>query len=194
MEQAQIKRITQHCKDDKTRHSAPKPYNFKEKGWYHHTRAGALVGQAYYGENKQGVLFQHSSGWQFQRLLGIGLGLGIDYFDPKGNDAVTYPIFAELQGFLLPKNVTPFYNIGAGWAFTGRNSGEERWGKIDRWKGSWMAQAAIGYRIGRHFTVQTGIRLQHKRRVWTSVWGPESDFGEDRILHKRLIVAIGMTL
>ena len=185
LHQMQIRKITQRCKNTR--------YNFKEKGWYHHTRTGLVVGQLYYGPNKTGFHLQHSSGWMFSRQLGLGLGTGIDYFSPGENDAVTYPIFAELQGFLLPNSITPFYSIGAGWAFTGRSEGE-RWGLEDQWKGGWLAQAAIGYRIGNHFSTQFGIRLQHKRREWTSTWGPDSGFGVDRILHSRLILAVGLHL
>ena len=195
LRKTQIRRITQRCKDVKiVRKAPPLAYSFNKKGWYHHTRAGMLVGQSYAGENKQGLLFQHSSGKMFNRMFGIGLGAGMESFNPGSNDAVTYPIFAELQGFLLPRKITPFYNLAGGWAFSGRSINNGRWGLEDRWKGGWMAQAGVGYRIGNHFTVQVGVRLQHKRREWTSIWGPESGSGEDRILHKRLILAVGLLL
>ncbi len=185
-----VRRIVQRCRDEKT---ARRAYDFKETGWYHHTRAGVLVGQSFAGGNTTGFNLQHSSGWMFSRHLGAGLGLGMEFFDPKGYDASSYPIFAEVRSYLLPRRVTPYFTLGAGWAFTGKASGE-RWGYIDDWKGGWMAQTELGYRIGNHLSVHFGLRLQRKYREWTSVWGPESGVGADRILHKRLVFGLGLLL
>jgi opacity protein-like surface antigen len=191
---AQIRRITQRCKENNPLFNRFKPYDFKENGWYHNTRVGLLVGQAYYGVNRVGFQLQHSSGWMFKRQIGLGLGAGVEYFDPKGNDAATYPVFAEVRSYLLAKNTTPYLTLGGGWAFTGNHTGD-RSNVEDNWKGGWLAQAEIGYRIGNNFTVHAGIRLQHKKREWTSNWGWGSETeGVDRILHKRLILGIGVLL
>lgn len=190
----QVKRIVQKCKDQQPLGlNQIRPYSFKEKGWYHHTRMAALIGQAYYGSNRTGFVLQHSSGWMFKRQLGAGLGIGFEMFDPKGNDAATYPVFAEMRSYFFQKNTTPYATLGAGWAFTG-NTANERWGQTDRWKGGWLVQAEVGYRIGNYFNIFGGIRLQHKQREWTSVWGPDSGFGVDRILHKRFVLGIGLLL
>lgn len=190
---SQVRRIKQRCNNGDVVATAPRTYDFAERGWYHHTRAGLLTGQAYYGDNLQGFQLQHSSGRKFSRLLGAGLGFGLEYFDPTGNDAASYPVFAEVRGFLLPNRITPFYTLGGGWAFTGQSTGE-RWGLTDTWKGGWLAQVEIGYRIGNHFTVHCGLRLQQKTREWTSNWGPESGSGADRILHKRFSAGVGLLL
>lgn len=185
-----VRRIVQRCHSGKTQRPA---YNFKETGLYHHTRAGALVGQSFGGGNTLGFYVQHSSGWMFSRNLGAGLGTGAEFFDPKGYDAASYPLFAEIRGYIFPRRITPYFCLGGGWGFVGKDSGE-RWGYIDNWKGGWMTQAEIGYRIGNHFSVHLGLRLQRKYREWTSVWGPESGFGTDRILHKRLMFGVGLLL
>lgn len=39
---SQVKRIHQYC-------AGPLPYEFKERGWYHHSRLGFLPGQLYTG-------------------------------------------------------------------------------------------------------------------------------------------------
>lgn len=188
--QNQVRRIVQQCKDAK---AARRVYDFKEHGLYHHTRAQILLGQAYIGENSQGYSLLHSSGWMISRHLGVGLGFGAEFFDPKRSDAATYPVFAEVRSYLLPRRISPYVNVGAGWAFTGRDSGE-RWGYIDNWNGGWMVQTELGYRVGNHFSVHLGLRLQRKYREWTSVWGPESGFGTDRILNKRLVLGVGLLL
>jgi opacity protein-like surface antigen len=186
----QVKRVIQRCKG----RDFKKPYSFKEKGWYHHTQFNALVGQTYYNENQTGFQIQHSSGWMFNRLLGAGLGVGGDFFSPKSDSEVaTYPIFAEARGYLSPRPVSLFYSVGGGWALTG-HSKNSRWGYVDSWKGGWLAQAIVGYRLGNHFSVQAGIRLQQKYREWTSIWGSDSGKGSDSIFQKRLILGLGLLL
>lgn len=190
----QIQRIVQDCKNGRGNHPlAFRPYNFREKGLYNHTRAGFMIGQAYYGENRVGLQLQHSIGWMFRRYLGTGLGLGVDFFDSESNDPANYPVYAEVRGYLLPQNMTPYYAIGGGWAFTGQTNGEV-WGQTETWKGGWMAFAEIGYRIGNNLTVHGGIRFQHKKREWTNAWSPDTNFGVDRILYKRLMLGIGLVL
>lgn len=191
----EVLRIVQHCRKTRGISRAPRAYSFKERGWYHHTRGSLLLGQAYYGFDNVGVQIQHSSGRMFSRLLGAGLGTGIERFDPDGVDAVIYPVFAEIRGYLQPKRFSVYYNVGAGWGIVGRSEGE-RWGYTDTWRGGWLAQGEIGYRIGNHFTVHAGLRLQRKYREWTSNWwgGPEGFHGTDRILHKRFIIGLGLLL
>lgn len=183
-----VKKIVQHCKEEKR---SPKIYDFNEHGLYNATRFGTLVGQTYYGENAVGYTIYHSVGWMFNRWVGAGIGGGAEIFNPDGNEVATYPLFAEVRGYFQAKNVTPFYTISGGWAFTGNNS-ESQWGYDENWKGGWLAKVQIGYRVGNHFTLHGGLSLQKKTRDWQSVWGGE--WGQDRILHKRLELGIGLLL
>lgn len=186
-----IRRIIQRCPGQ----NGGNPYTFREKGWYHHTRSGMLPGQTYFARNALGMFLHHSSGWKFNRWLSAGLGAGFELFDlGRGSDAATYPIFAELGGYLLDRRLTPYYSIAAGWAFTGNARQGDRWNYMDTWNGGWMAQASVGYRLGNHLILQTGLRLQRKDREWTSVWGPENGQGIDRILQKRLLLGVGVLL
>lgn len=191
--QSKVRRIVQRCQGDESLAVGRRPYDFKERGWYHHTRGGLLIGQVYSGQNSTGFFLQHSSGWMINRWLGAGLGAGGDFFDPWSSDVATYPVFAEIRGYLIPHRISPYYSLGGGYAFAGQRMGE-RWGYLDDWHGGWMAQTELGYRIGNHFTVHLGLRLQRKYRDWASVWGPTSGEGTDRILHKRLVFGLGLLL
>lgn len=183
-----VKNIKQRCKDgDKS----AKPYDFKERGLYNATRFGTLAGQTYVGDNTVGFTLYHSVGWMFRRSIGAGVGVGAETYSPSSGEPATYPIFVEMRGYLLSKRVAPFYTIGGGWAFAGKNSNEQ-WGSTDSWKGGWIAKMQIGYRLGNYFTLHGGISLQKKTRTWNSVWGGE--WGTDRILHKRLELGIGIIL
>ena len=188
-----VRRIVQRCKDNSPPARLTKPYTFKTRGWYHHTRMALLPGQSFYGLNRLGVQLQHSSGFMFNRLTGAGIGSGIEFFDPNGNDAINYPLFAEIRGYLLAKQITPYYSVAGGWALAGRSTNVDNW-NTNNWKGGWMAQADLGYRIGNHLTVHFGVRLQRKVREWTSIWGPDNGQGTDRILHKRFVIGLGLLL
>lgn len=183
-----VKRIVQRCKEDKRQRHL---YDFKERGLYNATRLGVLAGETYYRENTNGYSLCHSIGWMFNRWIGAGIGGGMEIFDPGGYEATTYPIFAEVRGYLLAKNVSPFYTVGGGWAFTGKN-GDQQQGFIEDWHGGWMAKIQLGYRLGNHFILHGGLSLQRKTRDWQSIWG--GDQGEDRILHKRLELGVGVIL
>lgn len=190
---SQVRRIVQRCGKNKLLTQQPRVYDFRERGWYHHTRGGVMPGQTHTGYNTQGLFLHHSSGRMFSRMAGAGIGVGVEAFDPGGYDAATYPVFAEFRGYLLPKRITPYVSAAAGWAFSGKGN-QDFWDQSSQWRGGWMAQIDIGYRIGNYFTLNCGLRLQQKKREWTSVWMPESFHGVDRILHKRLVVGIGILL
>ena len=183
-----VLKVKQRCPRGKR---LPQSYDFKEQGLYNATRVGTLVGQTYFGDNTTGFNFYHSIGWMFNRWVGAGIGGGVEMFNPEGGEPATYPVFAEVRGYLLAKNTTPFYALGGGWGFAGKNSNSS-WGSADEWRGGWMAKAQLGYRLGNHFTAYGGLSFQKKTRVWNSTWGGE--WGQDRILHKRLELGIGLLL
>ncbi len=183
-----VRKVVQKCKEEKR---PPKTYDFKEKGLYNATRLGTLIGQTYFGENSTGFTLHHTIGWMFNRWVGAGIGGGTEIYNPDSGEPATYPVFAEVRGYLQAKNATPFYALCGGWAFAGKNSSDE-WGRIDDWKGGWLAKAQIGYRLGNHFTLHGGISFQKKTRTWDSTWGGER--GTDRILNKRLELGLGVIL
>ena len=185
-----VKKVIQDCKTDK-KGQIPlnlRPYSFKESGWYHATRFGVLS-----GESGRGFSIQHSSGLNFNRLLSVGMGIGFEKFDPFETEVATFPIFAEMRGYLLPKNISPFYALGLGYGFSKKDTDNGFVdGPVEQWRGGWMAQGHIGYRIGNHATIHLGIRLQHKTFSWENPWGNSS--GINRILHKRVDVGLGILL
>ncbi|MBX2890219.1 MAG: hypothetical protein KF734_04780 [Saprospiraceae bacterium] len=183
-----VSRIVQKCKEEKR---LRKDYDFKEYGLYNATRLGTLIGQTYQGYNTVGFALNHTIGWMFHRMLGAGVGLGVELFNVDYAEPATYPLFAEARGYLKAKNTTPFWAFGGGWAFAGNNS-NDGWGFVENWKGGWLAKAQIGYRLGNHFTLQCGLSLQKKTRNWQSTWGGE--WGQDRILHKRFELGFGILL
>lgn len=192
-EEKNVRRIVQRCRDNQVSGNPMgiKPYHFRERGWYNLTRAAVLGGSDEYGDPYTGFMLHHSAGYALRRQLAFGLGTGIEHFRADGGVA-TYPVYAEVRGYLLARRLTPFWAAGGGWAFAGEK-GQDRWGYEDSWKGGWMSFAQLGYRLGNHFVLYGGVRFQHMRRNWNSLWAGDQ-FGQDRILHRRLEFGAGLLL
>jgi len=181
-----VKKIKQHCRNEDRTPLSQRPYSFRESGWYHCSRAEIMISQ-----NGVGLGLQHSSGLKINRWLGLGLGVGIENLTLWNDDIDSYPVFGEVRGYFLPRNISPFYAFGAGWGFVGkRDDFSDFNGFVNKWQGGGMAQGQIGYRIGNHCTVHVGLRFQRKTRIWRS-WNVE---GEDSILQKRFEMGVGILL
>lgn len=115
---------------------APKAYTFKEKGWYQNS--SGFVNVSYNG----GAGIHHAMGYRFNRLLGIGLGTGIETHDFNSIRNII-PIYAEARGFLIPKRISPYYalKIGYGMALKDDSRGTTK---------------ALG---GFHFSPEFGVRF-----------------------------------
>ena len=186
-----VRRVVQHCQGSKRIREA-RQYDFREQGWYHSSRVALL-----FGDVENGYSLQHSSGFKLNRLLSVGIGVGLENYAPGGYDPVTVPLFVEARGYLTKQRIAPFYSLGAGWSFIGKEQQVFDWwggdANTDNWKGGWMAQGQIGYRIGNHFLTFIGIRLQRMERDWDNgAWG--GGFGTDRHLKKRMELGIGLLL
>ena len=182
-----VKKIEQKCGDENStlRSLAQRPYSFRETGWYHATRGSIL-----WSSDVIGFGLQHSSGLKFNRLIGAGIGIGIENLTASEDDVSTYPMFLEARGYLSAKNIAPFYTLGIGWAFAGTENYNIE-GEKESWEGGWMGQTQIGYRIGNNFTAHLGLRFQQKTRTWSNSWGIQ---GVDKILQKRFEIGLGILL
>jgi hypothetical protein len=185
-----VKRILQGCGEDIPDIKLKPTYAFPEKGWYHHTRAAILAGNNYGGDAIPGLSLYHASGWQFNRLLGAGIGLGMETYDMEsGSEPVTYPLFLEVRSYWMKRRVSPYGALSLGYAWAGKVP--NNWNQTVDYDGGLFAKFQVGYRMGNHFTLHGGISVQHKTRHWGNV---DSFFGTDRILNKRLELGFGLLL
>jgi hypothetical protein len=184
----EMRRILQRC--DGMADLGSRVYNFREKGWYNATRFNFLVGRTWGSNPVIGASLYHSTGYAFRRELGVGVGGGVDFFVPSDDEAATYPVFAEIRGYLRPSNATPFYALGLGWGFTERGSGQQtRFERTYQWEGGAAMQAELGYRFGNHFMALVSLRIQHKTRSWQSLW--DESYAVEQIVYRRLGLGIG---
>ncbi|MBL7804531.1 MAG: hypothetical protein JNL02_12395 [Saprospiraceae bacterium] len=197
VQEKKVRRVVQRCPGDdesaKKRAAIPRPYDFREHGWYNVSSFSVLAGRTWWDENTIGVSLQNVTGYALNRWIGLGLGLGVEAYSPYVQEfnQVTYPVFVEARGYFQRKNSAPFYAFGGGWGFAG-GSTSERWGYNDNWTGGWLLQGKLGYRLGNHFSLYGGLRFQRQNRVWTDTWGASE--GTDKILHRRLELGMAVQL
>lgn len=185
-----VRKVVQECKGAKTR--GEKVYDFKERGWYHCSRGSLL-----FGDQNTGISLQHSSGYRFNRFVSVGLGIGLENFGPNSVDPFIVPIYAETRGYLTNRRITPFYALGAGFSAIAREQQVvDFWGREnfeEDWKGGWTAQGSFGYRVGNHFIVSLGIRIQRLRLDWdNSAWG--GGYGINIYTKRRVELGVGLLL
>ena len=114
----------------------PKPYSFKEEGWYQNTSGFLHIA------DEGGAGIHHAMGYRFSRLLGVGLGAGIETHDFNYVRNII-PVYAEARGFFFPKKVTPYYALKIGYGFALK----------DEFSGDIKAEGGI------HFSPELGFRF-----------------------------------
>lgn len=164
-----------------------KAYRFKERGFYNATYMNLSVAGSAYSSSRInfGYGVQTSFGYQFNRLLGAGLGIGMDYYY-EGSGQNLMPVFGEIRGYLFPKNFTPMYILATGYGFAFKD--EDR--NITEAKGGWMIHPAIGFRMGgsklMNFTLDAGVKIQKAEYTFVN-W----DTRIQKITYKRLVIRVG---
>ncbi len=164
-------------------------YAFRERGWYNHTALGLLNG-GYDGVAQVGVGLHSATGYQFNRWLGAGLGLGFDAFSVVEQEQIL-SIFTEGRSYLLKKRNSPFVSLGAGYGFAFKNESVN----ITRAKGGLRIHPAIGLRLGAYKHMNMMIDLGYVFQSATFV--REIVFFEPRtetkdITYRRLALRVGV--
>jgi len=137
----------------------------KHKQWYNQTSIRSLAGQdATNFQNIIGAGIQNVTGYQFNKLFGLGIGIGYDMYNIDRRQAII-PVFTEVRGRFLDKKVSPQYSLGAGLGF-GINAEENGISKI---KPGFMWNPAFGFSIqGRDnasFSIDIGYQFQYITNV-----------------------------
>lgn len=169
-----------------------KVYNFKEKGKYISLKGMFILGNEgprAKGTNGFGISF--SAGHRFNRLLGLGLGVGYDQFIWDSGEEMI-PIFAEINGFFTPELFTGFYNIQAGYslAFADEDYLQEEA------KGGWMFYPSVGIRFGpgdQKLSLDIGYKFQEAQFTYTDIWNFSTKSQQD-LVYKRLTLRFGIII
>lgn len=188
----QIAKIVQGVAKDPKRaayKSGPKPIT---KGVYNSTMLSfALGGGSTNAGLALGAGFANVTGYQFNRSLGLGFGLGLDNYTRRGE--TIYPLFLEARAFLPSKSNDGNYYLSAsaGWGFAFKRSDLD----ITEANGGIMVYPAIGYRAytseGLDVNFDLGAKLQKASFVKIRSNG---DVEERDILYRRLVLRVGLSL
>ena len=173
--------------NEPTKITSRRPYQFKENGFYSATGLGVMFNTVS-GNNRSSVGYELSTvfGYQKNRLLGFGIGSGIDFYQPGGREMVV-PIFAEVRGYLLPRNVSLYYSVRGGYGIAVKGRNIDVWGS----ENGWMFNPALGWRLGgrqgMNFTLDLGLKFQ--KASFDYRWGSERSTLD--LVYRRLDMRIG---
>ena len=112
--------------------------SLKTESFFHEIRAGLLIGD----ENTSGSL-QTINGYQFNKYLGTGLGIGVN----KYGNYLTLPIYATVKGYLFDKKVSPFYFADIGYGFAWKSNNNEDMFELTDVQGGYYWQLGLGYQV-----------------------------------------------
>jgi len=172
--------------NDKVTHTyvrQPKIYDFKEKGWYHNT--SVFINFSF----NSGAGIHHAMGYRFNRLLGVGIGSGIETHDFNSVRNII-PIYAEARGFLLPLRITPYYALKIGYGIALKD--ETRF--TTRANGGFHFSPEVGVRFGAgDVSYYLGIeyKLQKASFVSENFFGGGGTF-TDNISYRRFELRTGL--
>ena len=171
---------------------AKKPYLFKERGVYKALLFSVTPGTAAWNDDfAKGYGGKAVVGYQWNRWIGTGLGVGIENYYP-GQGETVYPVFLELRGYLKEDNIAPYYTFSGGYAFTIVD--EES--RIIESKGGTLIHPAIGVRFGAsdkaNFTMDIGVQLQKATfGRGANGWGGLETV-DYQMYYKRLAIRMGL--
>ena len=145
-----------------------KPYNFKEKGIYDALSFGINLGRS--NGSHLGSGFQNVIGYQFNRLLGSGLGIGYDSYYLNNGESNVLSVFAEGRGYFSQRNTAEYWTFAAGYGQPMAIKDDN----LTNLKGSFMLQPTIGLRFGAssryNFFADLGFRIQQVQFESNNTW------------------------
>lgn len=158
-------------------------YSFREKGWYQNSSGFLNVSLL------SGAGIHHAMGYRFNRLFGVGIGMGIESNDFQRTRNII-PVYAEIRGFLVPKKVSPYYAVKAGYGIALR---DELAGTMDA-KGGLYLSPELGIRFGaKDVNFYAGLEYKIQNATFTNIdwiWG--SGVATDVVSYRRLQLRMGL--
>ncbi len=106
-----------------------------EPGYYHTIGLGTS-----FGNSKPGLSLNLVNGYMFNSYLGAGIGIGYEALE----DISTFPVYAELKGYIMQRWLSPFYFFRPGYGFL--NTAYTSYGNTKEVGGIYW-QAGVGYQF-----------------------------------------------
>ena len=168
--------------------SGEKTYAFKERGVFNATYFSTLSGSSEEGF-LLGLGLHNITGYQFHRLFGLGLGLGVDTYS-FDNGETLYPVFVESRGYLSQNRVAHYYAAAGGYGFAFRNNDE----LINKAQGGLFFRAALGLRLGadKDTNVLIDGGYQYQDAFFERRTAFQNEIEEKRLTFHRIVIRIGL--
>ncbi len=191
-------------KEDKIAAAKSKPeFVIKQKGYRNITEAGIIFGKGnnnnysyYYGYNRNdfGVQLHTINGYQFNRFLFVGAGVGIERFISYRQSFA--PFYVRLSSDLLKKRATPYIFTDIGYALFWVNDISYDSYNYYNNKGGLFLQAGGGVRIFTHSKTSVQIGAAYKRSHSSSNWEYSYEGSPDYDLkraYQRVVFMVGVS-
>lgn len=183
----------------------PKPvYEFREEGVFNTTSFSFSFGSReqsnqiidpFFPEPRSttrstiGFNIQHITGYQFSRMLGLGIGASYDAYDLEDGESI-FSLFAHYRGYLTQKNIAPFIALSGGYGFALRNEDQG----VTEAEGGWMLHPEIGLRLGAapraNFTFSLGYRMQEAYYVQEFQFSGNIEYRD--LVYRRMLFSLGL--
>lgn len=158
-----------------------KPYRFRETGLYQ--SFSMFLNTSFLG----GMGAHYSIGHRVNRMLGIGVGLGIESNEVGAWRAVV-PLTLEARGFFKPAKISPYYAIKAGYGFAVQD-GEFSFAKAT---GGLHLSPELGLRFGSgQVCPYFGVQYKIQKASYLYSWNPD-EFRNDQITYRRMDFRFGI--
>jgi hypothetical protein len=197
--------LSEQKPSDKPAFERRKPvYEFQEEGWFHTTSFAfsfgrrerdelfffnpgfedATVNQAVVGFNVQQIM-----GYQFSRMVGVGLGVSYDAYDLEDGESIL-SVFGHYRGYLTKSIVAPYLGLNAGYGFALANKSQG----VTTAEGGWMIHPEVGLRLGAteksNFTISLGYRLQGAYYVQERPFNGNIEYRD--VTYQRFLFSLGL--
>ncbi len=189
-----IKKIVQEATETEKMAESPeivfeKIYAFREKGLHFSTTLGYIGGNDQFGNYTDGFNVHFQSIYQFNRFVGTGLGVGVDFYNVNLGSII--PIYTSVRGYLKAKNVSPYYQLAAGFGIPvidAETSG------FTSSKGGYYLAPELGFRFKGSADTNffMGLGLQWQKATYTLDFGDTISNNKDTYTFRRLNFKIGL--
>lgn len=204
-EQEQLEAVVEEREKEPVTRLRTKPvYAFQETGWFQSTSFAFSFGRRerdefsifspFFEEETSemsaiGFNVQHIAGYQFNRMVGVGLGASYDAYDLEDGESML-TIFGHYRAYLSKKIVAPFAALNAGYGFALTNDEQG----VTEAEGGWMIHPELGLRLGAtdkaNFTVSIGYRLQDAYYVQERPFNGNIEYRDVR--YQRFLFTLGL--
>ncbi len=171
--------------------TAPREFLRQSHQFFHLGEFNVMLNNRPY-TSSTGVGMHTINGYHFNPHLGVGLGIGVDRYDP----VYVLPVYVSVRGALTNWKVSPYYFANAGRSRGWASNPEGLFTDLKA-RGGWMLHAGVGHQFNFNrsaLLIHVGMKSQQTevnyRQPW---WGTDSQVEEKRTF-RRVSLGIGLML